>query len=49
MVTKILIANRGEIDCPIITTARVMGIANVAVSSDEDCTDLHVDKNDETD
>ena len=36
MFTKILIANRGEIACRVITTARRMGIATVAVYSDAD-------------
>ncbi len=36
MFTKILIANRGEIACRIITTARRIGIATVAVYSDAD-------------
>ncbi len=47
MFTKILIANRGEIACRIIKTARVMGIATVAVYSDADCTALHVEMADE--
>lgn len=34
MLKKILIANRGEIACRIIKTARRMGIATVAVYSD---------------
>ena len=36
MFKKILIANRGEIACRVITTARRMGIATVAVYSDAD-------------
>jgi 3-methylcrotonyl-CoA carboxylase alpha subunit len=42
MFRKILIANRGEIACRIITTARRMGIATVAVYSDADVGALHV-------
>ena len=36
MFTKILIANRGEIACRVIATARKMGIATVDVYSDAD-------------
>jgi propionyl-CoA carboxylase alpha chain len=36
MLKKLLIANRGEIACRIIKTARRMGIATVAVYSDAD-------------
>jgi propionyl-CoA carboxylase alpha chain len=36
MFKKILIANRGEIACRIIKTARRMGVATVAVYSDAD-------------
>ena len=42
MFTKILIANRGEIACRVITTARKMGIATVAVYSDADQEARHV-------
>ena len=36
MFAKILIANRGEIACRVIASARKMGIATVAVYSDAD-------------
>jgi 3-methylcrotonyl-CoA carboxylase alpha subunit len=42
MITSLLIANRGEIACRIIRTARQMGIRTVAVYSDADATALHV-------
>ena len=42
MFTKILIANRGEIACRVIATARKMGIATVAVYSDTDKDARHV-------
>src|SRR5690606_24571813 len=45
--SKILIANRGEIACRIIRTARKMGIATVAVYSDADAHALHVAEADE--
>ena len=42
MITSLLIANRGEIACRIIRTARDMGIRTVAVFSDADRNALHV-------
>ena len=42
MFSKILIANRGEIACRVITTARKMGIQTVAVYSDADKDARHV-------
>ncbi len=47
MFKKILIANRGEIACRVIKTARRMGIATVAVYSEADSNALHVDMADE--
>ncbi len=47
MFQKLLIANRGEIACRIIKTARKMGIKTVAVYSDADARSLHVDMADE--
>ncbi|MEP3654090.1 MAG: acetyl/propionyl/methylcrotonyl-CoA carboxylase subunit alpha [Litorimonas sp.] len=46
-ITKILIANRGEIACRVIKTARKMGIKTVAVYSDADKNALHVEMADE--
>ncbi|MEB2844354.1 acetyl-CoA carboxylase biotin carboxylase subunit [Rhizobiales bacterium RZME27] len=47
MFKKILIANRGEIACRVIKTAKKMGIATVAVYSDADANALHVSMADE--
>lgn len=47
MFSKILIANRGEIACRVIRTARRMGIATVAVYSDADARAPHVKMADE--
>jgi propionyl-CoA carboxylase alpha chain len=47
MFSKILIANRGEIACRVIKTARKMGIKTVAVYSEADAEALHVQMADE--
>ena len=47
MFSKILIANRGEIACRVIKTAKSMGIKTVAVYSDADLDALHVEMADE--
>ncbi len=47
MFTKILIANRSEIACRVMQTARKMGVRTVAVYSDADANALHVRQADE--
>ena len=47
MFDKILIANRGEIACRVISSAKKMGIKTVAVYSDADRNALHVEMADE--
>jgi len=47
MISKLLIANRGEIACRIMRTAREIGIATVAVYSDADAKALHTRTADE--
>ncbi|MBT7448714.1 MAG: acetyl/propionyl-CoA carboxylase subunit alpha, partial [Tateyamaria sp.] len=47
MFKKLLIANRGEIACRVIKSARKMGIATVAIYSDADSKSLHVQMADE--
>ena len=47
MFSTILIANRGEIACRVIRTARAMGLRTVAVHSEADAAALHVEQADE--
>lgn len=42
-IKKVLIANRGEIACRVMKTAKKMGIRTVAVYSDADENSMHVD------
>jgi len=48
MFTKILIANRGEIACRVMRSARRLGIRSVAVFADADREALHVRSADES-
>jgi acetyl/propionyl-CoA carboxylase alpha subunit len=47
MFKKILIANRGEIACRVIKTAKKLGVSTVSVFSDADRASKHVDQSDE--
>ena len=47
MISSLLIANRGEIACRVIKTARRMGIRTIAVYSDADREAMHVKLADE--
>ena len=48
MFSKILIANRGEIACRVIKTARRMGVKTVVVYSDADASSMAVEMADES-
>ena len=43
MITKVLIANRGEIAVRIARSAHALGISTVGIYSDSDATAMHVD------
>jgi len=47
MISKLLIANRGEIACRVIRTAKKLGIKTVAVYSDIDRNSMFVDMADQ--
>ncbi|ATQ68690.1 MULTISPECIES: acetyl/propionyl/methylcrotonyl-CoA carboxylase subunit alpha [Methylosinus] len=47
MFHRLLIANRGEIACRVIATAKRLGVATIAVYSDADAHALHVERADE--